>query len=101
MDSSKERVFEFVVSGGDRAEVFEFVEKPFDEIALTIQREIRVSRFAAVGFGRNDRHNSALLKRADQGVGVVGFVGKERLGLDLSEQRFRLADVGRLAGRER
>ena len=34
-------------------------------------------------------------------IGVIALVGQERSGLDLVEQRYGLADIGDMAGRER
>lgn len=101
LDCGQECIGEFVVARSDGAEVFEFVEEPLDEVAFAIQGEVRLSRLDAIGLGRNDRHDPPLLKGVDQGIGVIGFVGQERPGIDLIQQRLGLTDVGRLAGCER
>ena len=100
-DRGKKRIRQLIVARGDCAEVFEFIEEPLDEVAFAIEGEIGVTRFEAVGLGRNDGHDAPLLEGVDQGVGIIGFVGQERLGLDFIEQRPGLADIGRLPRRER
>ena len=100
-DGSKESVGELVVAGGDGAILLELAEEPLDQIALAIEREIGVARLGAIGLGRNDGRDGAALEGLDQSVGVVGFVGQERVGLDLVEQRLGLGDIGRLPGRQR
>ena len=96
-----ECIREFVITGGDGAELLEFAEEPLDQIALTIEGEIGFARGHAVGFWRNDWRNPACVERADQGVGIVSFVGQKGFGVDLFEQRLGLRDVGRLPGRQR
>ena len=104
-DAGKESVGELIVSGRDGAVLLEFAEEALDEIALAVQCEVGLARLAAIGLRRDDRCYATLLKRLDQRVAVVAFVGQERVGLDpiidLIEQRNGLIDIGGLAGRER
>jgi len=101
LDCGEECAGELVISCGDGAELFELVEESFDEVALAIQGKVRVSRLGTVGLGWNDGHNPPLFKCVDQGVCIIGFIGQERLGFDLIEQRPGLADIGGLARCER
>jgi len=101
LDSGEECVGELVVACGYCAEVFDYVEKPFDEIALAIQGEVRIPRLDAIGFRRNDRYDPTLIEGADQGISVIGFVSQECFGRDLVKQRLCLANVGGLTGRKR
>jgi hypothetical protein len=88
-----------VVSGGffvascDTSEVFDCIEESFDEIALAVEREITVAFDLAVGLGRDDWLDGAPFQAVDERVAVVGLVGEERCGRDLSGQRFGLRDV--------
>ena len=100
LDGGQEGACELVVASCNGAKVFEFVEESFDKVALAIQGEVRVSRFDAVGLGRNDRRDSPLIEGVDQRAGIIGFVSQECLGFNLVEQRLGLTDVGRLAGSE-
>ena len=77
------------------------VKKPFDEVALAIQGKVGVSLLKAICLGRNDWLYSPLLKGFDQGIGIIGFVSQERFGVDLTQQRLGLTDVGRLARSKR
>jgi hypothetical protein len=97
----QKRIGEFVVASGDGSVLLEFTEEPLDEIALAIEGEIGFTRLAAIGFGRDDGRDAALLQRLDQRIAVIALVGKEGFGLDMIEQRHRLCDVGRLARRQR
>ena len=63
--------------------------------------EIRWARLLAVGLGRNDGSDPALLETLDECVGVITLVGDDGLGLDRLEQRLGLRDVGRLPRRQR
>jgi hypothetical protein len=65
------------VSRGDAAELFEFVEETFDQIALAIDR-CAEGKAGPCGSGcRNVGPSPSLLGQVSQGVGVVGAVGKE------------------------
>lgn len=101
LDGGQECVGQFVVAGGDGAEVFEFVEEPFNEVALAIQSKVCIARFDPIGLRRNDRHDPPSLKGANQGVGIIGFISQKRLGFDRLQQRFCLTDVRGLPRRER
>ena len=100
-DCGKKSVCQLVVAGSDGAKLLELVEEPFDEIALAVEGEVGVAWLEAVGLGRTDGCDASALERVDQGVGVISFVGQKCLGLDLIEQRRRLADIGRLPRGER
>ena len=88
---------EFVISGCDGSEVFEYVEEPFDQIALTIEREIARPLDAPVALGRDDWLDPALFEGPDQAVGVVGLVGEEGPRFNVFQERLCLAEVGGLA----
>lgn len=81
--------------------MLQFLEEALDEIALAVEGKVRLPRFLAVGFRRNNGGDVTRLERLDKGVGVVALVGNESLGLDPAQQRLSLGDVGRLPRRQR
>ena len=101
MNGCEECVGEFIVSGGDRPEAFEFQEESLDEVTLAIEREVGFAWRDAIGFGRDHGGDSTFLERFDQGVGIIGFVGEKSVRLDLIQQGFGLAEIGLLARSER
>ena len=50
LDCGEECIGELVVACGYCAEVFDYVEEPFDEIAFAIQGEVGISRLDTIGF---------------------------------------------------
>jgi len=84
---------EFVVAGGDSAEVFECVEESFDEIAFAIEGEVAVSLNETIGLGRNDRFDASGLEGQDQSIRVIGFVREKGLRGEIFQQRFCLAQI--------
>jgi len=76
--------------------MFEFIEEPFDEVALAIEGEVALAGRDAVGFGWDDWSDAPLIEGLDQGVGVIGLVSEERLRIDLIEEQRGLAEVGHL-----
>ena len=83
METAEEIAGGLFVAGRDAAELFDKVEEAFDEIALGVKREIATAFDLAVRFWRDDRLDGADLEGFDEAVGVVAFVTKEGLGLDL------------------
>ena len=73
--------------------MFDYIEKPFDEIALAIQREVTLTLDLAIGFRRDGHLNAALFETFDIAVGIIAFVAEERPGLDPGGQRLGLLDV--------
>ena len=84
---------EFVVSGGDGAEVFECAEESFDEITFAIEGEVAVSLNETVGLGRDDRFDASGLEGQDQTIRVIGFVREKGLRGEIFQQRFCLAQI--------
>jgi hypothetical protein len=84
---------EFIVACGDRAEMFDRIEKSFDQIAFAVKCEIAVSLNEAVGFGRNDRLDASGLEGQDQSVRVIGFVREKGLRGEGFQQRLCLAQI--------
>lgn len=73
MDEGEEGRGEFIVAGGDPSELFEFVEKAFDEIAFLVEVGVVVALDDAVAFGWDDRDFAGV----EDVVGVVSLVGDE------------------------
>ncbi len=101
VNSSEECVGEFIVSGGDRPESFEFQEESLNEVTLAIECEVGFAWRDAIGFGRDHWGDSTLLERFDQGIGIIGFVGEKSVRFNLIQQGFSLAEIGLLAWGER
>ena len=100
-DSGKEVSCEFVVTCGDTSEVFEFVEEPFDEVALAIDLGIDRSLDLDVSLGRDVCDGAAGLDKVDDGAGVIAAISDHIAGQGQSiEQHRRGRFVGGLAGRE-
>ena len=101
LDGGEEISCELVISGSYTTEMFDDIKETLDEVALAVEGEIAIALDQPVGFGRDDRGDVAFRKEVDQSICVVGFVGQESLRVDLIQQRFSLAEVGGLPGRQR
>lgn len=72
---------EAVVSGGDSAEVLQPAEHALYGIALAVE-DGRIARFpAAVDLGRNVRRGAFAFDLSPHGIGVIGFVAMNDVGL--------------------
>ena len=92
---------ELVVARGDAAEVFEFVEEAFDEVALSVEVSVDGALLPAAALGWNVRSRSMVGDHPNDGLGVVAAV---RHGVgggpQAVEQRGDEGFVGGLAGRD-
>jgi hypothetical protein len=86
LDGTKEISREFVISRGDAPVMFDFVEETFDEIALTVEREITVALCFAIGLRWNHRCDCPLIECVDQRISIIGFVGEERTRINVFKQ---------------
>ena len=100
LDRTKEISREFVISRGDAPVVFDFVEETFDEIALTVEREIAVALYLAIGLWWNHRRDCPLIESVDQRISVIGFVGEECTRINVFEQRLGASQVMDLPRRQ-
>src|SRR5262249_35159369 len=77
-------------------------EHPLDAVALTIKPLVVAARLGAVGFGRDDGANTALLEVTADRIGIIGLVGDEGVwrALRQIDQRVVAFAVRRFAGRE-
>ena len=80
-DACKEVVIAFVVSCGDCAEVFEFVEEAFDAVSEAIEPWIECRDVFAVRHRLDVAPSAALLEADAQFVCVIGAVGEQDLAL--------------------
>ena len=100
VDGGEEIAGEFVVSGGDGAVLFEFVEEPLDEVAFAIEDEVARARGLAAGLGRDDWGDSPSGEELDEWIGIVGLVGEHASGSTSSIRWLGLAEILSLARRE-
>ncbi len=77
MDHGEEVLGEFVVSGGDAAEVLDLAEEALDEVALAIEHLAETGFPFAIGFGRDVWHRALRLDQIADPVGVISFVGQD------------------------
>ena len=91
-----------VVAGGDAAPVLELAEQTRDQIAPAMFLAVMWDRYPAVALGRDDRLDAGSGDLGTDGIGVVTFVGKQRLDAvgHHPEQRAKALDIMRLAGRQ-
>ncbi len=101
LDRREECAGKFVIAGCDGPEAFEFAEKAFDKVPLSIEGEVGLAFYESVGLGRNDGGNSSPDQDSDQGIGIVSLVCEEGFGIDLLKQSFGLTEIGGLSRRER
>ena len=80
-DACKEVVIAFVVSCGDCAEVFEFVEEAFDAVSEAIEPWVECRDVLAVRHRLDVAPSAALLEADAQVVCVIGAVGEQDLAL--------------------
>ena len=81
------------VTSSDAAELFDELEESFDQIALSVKREIAIAFVFAIRLWRDDRLDRARLEAGDVAVGVVALVAQNGFRLYLCRQRFGLGDI--------
>ena len=79
MNSSQEIADEFVVSGGDAAELFETIEHALDPVAIFITLEVAFDGQLAIGLGWDDRQDAFNQQTGSHIVSVVTLVSEHRL----------------------
>ncbi len=98
MDECEKPSGEFVESGEDTPIMLHEAKHDLDLMALFVERPVGVTLDFAVGFGRNDRNRATGLDRRQEGVGIIGFVGNDRLSFDVVKQPIGLGRIPGLAG---
>ena len=76
-DEAHEVAQEFVVSGCDTSEVFEFIEQPLDGIAFLVEVPVTGMGPASVVARRDDRYRASLENGVVKVFGIVGAVGDD------------------------
>src|SRR5829696_6458409 len=94
MDASEEIASRFIVAGGDGPKLLELGKEVLDEVARLVEVFVKGARYLA-GLARGDHRRLASLgqRLEHPRVGIKRFVGNERLGLKLREQRIGSGQV--------
>jgi len=101
MNGSQEIAGEFVVSGGDAAEVLEPAKAAFDDVSTFVNALVEAMDDDAVGFVGDDGLGAAANDFAAKVVAVIAFVGEERAHGRRERQNIgRCRDIGILAWRQ-
>ena len=90
----------FVVARGDAAEVFDFVDEAFDQMAFLVELGIVSDDPSARAVGGDNGDRAALHQVRPEGIGVEGLVGDQDFHGQPVEQRFGLRHFVALAGSE-
>ena len=78
--------------------MFDTTKEALNQVAPLIEMAVKIALLGSVGTRGNDRLCTAGRDGVDQGVAVVGFVGRNRIGVDALEQRLGFLYVGDLSG---
>ena len=89
LDCGEEVLSGLVVAGGDSSELFEFVEEPFDEVALLVECKIARSRVFAIALRWNHRGDLFALQEFNKAIGVERLVGDQRVGIGVFDETRR------------
>lgn len=94
----KEISCEFIVAGGDCAEILEAAEGAFDNVSLSVERRIESKAELAIDLVGDDWRRAPALQEMAQMAGVIGLVAEQMLGRGRrGEQGSRTLDVGNLS----
>ena len=74
MERGAEGFLKLVVASRHATELFEFIEKAFDAVALTVERPVVVEFFTAGADRRNDWLDAIYGETLTDPVGIVAFV---------------------------
>ena len=88
---------EFVVAGGDTAELLDAAEEAFFQIAAVVTMFIKSALHQTMATRRNDRVDSVAVEPFENGLGVVGLVGTDLVWMNTPQQRNRFGAVPGLA----
>lgn len=89
-DHRQEGLSGFVVARRDAAEVFDFVDKAFDEMAFLVEVGIVGGSLSAGAVRRDHSDHAAGVEVRSQGIGVEGRVGDQDLDGQPADERFGL-----------
>jgi hypothetical protein len=90
VDKGEEVDCSSVVSCGDVAEVFEFVEASFDTVSRFVDLEVVGDRALSGRVARDDSRRPDIGDEAAEVIAVVGLVGEDMIWLEAIEQSRRL-----------
>ena len=86
MEEGYETQSGFIVAGTDATKAFELIEHALDQVALLIEVAVILPRREPMASGRNHHRSALLLGRFHDVIGIVTFVGDDRLGRQPFEQ---------------
>lgn len=84
---------EFVITSKNSSESLDFIEKAFYKMAFTIAMLVILASLLAVFARGNDNFDVPLLQPFNKGIGIVGFIGKNRFDRIAVDQRYGLRDI--------
>ena len=91
----------FVVARRDGPEMLEFGEEVLDQMTRLSEIFVIVALERAVAFGRHDSVLARLLQGLeDPLLGILGFLGHDRVGLKVRHQGIRAIQVAGLSRRQ-
>ena len=76
----------FIVSCGDAAEVFQFIEEAFGLTTFPVEGFIIVTGRFAVGAWWNDSGCSLPLDAFDKGIAVIALIGDDSIRMRIRQQ---------------
>jgi hypothetical protein len=83
-----------IVTRRDAAELFEFAEEVFDQVACLVERLIELARRCSVLPRRDDGGLSGTRQRLEDAiVGIVGFIADQDLGGHFRRQRISAGEI--------
>jgi hypothetical protein len=97
MNHCRETRVSFLVSCSDTAELFEFAEEIFNEMAPAVHVEVTFDGLGPIGFRRDDGNGAAVVQFGAQPIHIEGFVGEQSLKVDALDQRCNTDTVVTLA----
>ena len=100
MDESEEVDGAAIVSCGDAAEVFEFVEASFDAITRFVDVAVVGNETSSRWVVGDDGSSADIGDDGAQGIAVIGFVGDHVVRLEAGQERLRLRNIAALSGRQ-
>ncbi len=84
---------ELIVTRGDAPEVFDAIEKAFNEIASCVDMGIKVARVLTIRARWNHRLRTTGVDGVDQRPRIIGFGGDHLFNLQASQQGFGLGHI--------
>ena len=86
MDHRGEAGIGFLVACGHSTELFEVSEEIFDQMAPAIPMKVAVDDLGPIRFWRDDSDGAAFVQRGAQPIDIEGYVGQQRVEVDILDQ---------------